>query len=87
VVLLESVGENFINKFPGNTVPSTRGVQKLIKKVRSTGSLLDKKPARKCHVLTKEIPDEIRAKLKHTPEKSVRYPAQETGISKLLINT
>jgi hypothetical protein len=33
-------------KHPGNTVPSRRGIHELIKKVRSTGSLLDKKSAR-----------------------------------------
>jgi hypothetical protein len=41
----------FRHKFPGNTVPSTRSFHELIKKLRSTESLLDKKPARKRHVL------------------------------------
>jgi hypothetical protein len=33
-------------KFPGITVPSTTGIHKLINKVWSTGSLLDKKPSK-----------------------------------------
>jgi hypothetical protein len=72
----------FCRKYPGNTVPSTRGIHKLIDKVRSTGSLLDKKPARKRRVLTEEKLDEIGARLEHTPHKSLRCLAQEMGISK-----
>jgi hypothetical protein len=37
----------FRSKFPGITFPSTTGIHKLIKKVRYTGSLLDKKSAKK----------------------------------------
>jgi hypothetical protein len=43
--------------------------------VRSTGSLLGKKPARKCHVLTHEKLDEIEARLEQTPQKSLRCPS------------
>jgi hypothetical protein len=42
------------HKFPRNTVPSTTDIRELIKEVRSTGSLLDKKPIRKCEVLTRQ---------------------------------
>jgi hypothetical protein len=62
---------------------STTGIHKLTKKVSSTGSLLDKKPAKKCHVLTEEKLDEIGARLEHTPQKSLRCLAQETSILKL----
>jgi hypothetical protein len=72
----------FCRKFPGVTIPSTTGIHKLIYKVRSTGSVLDKKPAKKCRVLTKEKLDEIKARLEHTPQKSLRHLAEETGISK-----
>jgi hypothetical protein len=74
----------FHHKFPGITVPSTTGIHKLNKKVRSTGSLLDKKPAKKkwC-VLTKEKLDDIRARLEYTPQKSLRHLPQETSILKL----
>jgi hypothetical protein len=44
----------FRRKFPGKIVPRTRGIHKLIKKFRSTGSLLDWNPARKRTVLTEE---------------------------------
>jgi hypothetical protein len=33
-------------------------------------------------VLTKEKLDEIKARLEHTPQKSLRHLAEETGISK-----
>jgi hypothetical protein len=70
-------------KFPGITVPSTSDIHELSNKVRSTGSLLDKKPAKKKYrVLTEEKLVEIRARLEHTPQKSLRRPAQKTGISK-----
>jgi hypothetical protein len=54
VVQLESVKRKFRCKFPGIMVPSTTDIHELITKVRSTGSLLDKKPAKKCSVLTEE---------------------------------
>jgi hypothetical protein len=37
----------FRRKFPGITVASTAGIHELTEKVRSAGSLLDKKPANK----------------------------------------
>jgi hypothetical protein len=49
----------FHRKFPGYTIPSTTGIYGFIKKVRSTGSLLDKKPATKLPVLTEEKLDEM----------------------------
>jgi hypothetical protein len=73
----------FCCKFPGITVPSIAGTYKLINKVRSTRSLLDKKPAKNRHVPTEEEIDKIRARLEHTPQKSLRCLAQETSISKL----
>jgi hypothetical protein len=54
VVPPESVGENFVMNFPGITVPSTTDIHKLKNKVRSTESLLDKKPVKKRRVLTEE---------------------------------
>jgi hypothetical protein len=70
----------FCRKFPGITVPSTTDIHKLIKNVRSTRSLLDKKLAKICSVLTEERLDEIGARLEHTPWKSLRRLAQETDI-------
>jgi hypothetical protein len=74
----------FCHKFLRNTVPSTRGIHELIKKIRSTGSLLDKKPARECYVLTEERLVEIGTRSEHTPQESLRYLVQKTSISKLL---
>jgi hypothetical protein len=68
-------------KFPGISVPSTTGIHKLINKVMSTGSLLDKKPAKNCRVLTEEKQYKIWARLEHTPLKSLRHLAQETSMS------
>jgi hypothetical protein len=42
-----------------------------VKKVRSTGSFLDKKYTRQNAVPTKEMLDEIGAKLEHLPHKSL----------------
>jgi hypothetical protein len=53
------VSEKISQKFPGYTIPSTTGIYGLIKKVRSTGPLLDKKPAIKLPVLTEEKLDEM----------------------------
>jgi hypothetical protein len=67
----------FQHKFPRITVPSTTDIHKLIEKVRFTGSLLDKKHAERCNVLNEEKLDEIRARLEHTPEKSLRRLAKK----------
>jgi hypothetical protein len=44
-------------KFPRVTVGRTTGIHEFINKVRSTGSLLDKKPTKKWCMLTKEKPE------------------------------
>jgi hypothetical protein len=62
----------FCRTFLVTTVPSTRGIHELTKKVRSTQSLVDKKPARKLCVLIKEKLDKVRARLEHTLRKSLR---------------
>jgi hypothetical protein len=43
---------------------------------------MDKKQKRKCRVLTEEKLDDIGARLEHTPRKSLKRLAQETGVSK-----
>jgi ribosomal protein S25 len=83
VVLLERVRENFTVNFPGSQFQAQQAsIHKPINKDTSTRLLLDKKPARKCCVLTEEKLDKIRAKLEHTSQKSLRHLAQETGILK-----
>jgi hypothetical protein len=74
VVLLETVKENFTINFPGcnskhNMHPYTY----------SSGSLLDKKPIKKC--VLKEKMDKIGARLE-IHHKSLRHLAQETANSK-----
>jgi transposase len=77
------VGEHFVVDFPGPQFQAQAASRKHIKKVRSTGSLLDKKPdKKKRRALTEEKLDEIGARLENTPKISVRRLAQETGISK-----
>jgi hypothetical protein len=56
----------FRRKFPGITVPNTTGIRELINRVRSTGSLLDKKHANKDRVLTEEELDKIWGRLEDT---------------------
>jgi hypothetical protein len=68
-------------KFPGNTVSSTGGIHKLIKKFRSLGHFWTRNMLQNAvRLLTKYRIK--KASFKHTPQKSVRCPAQETGISK-----
>jgi hypothetical protein len=53
-----------------------------MKKVRSTGSFLDKKYARQNAVLTEETLDEIGARLEHSLRKSLARLAQQAQLSK-----
>jgi hypothetical protein len=51
-------------------------------KLRTTGPLIDKKQKHKRRVLTEDKLDDRGAKLEHTPRKSLKRLAQETGVSK-----
>jgi hypothetical protein len=51
-------------------------------KVMYTGSILDKKPAKKRHMITEEKLDEVETRLEYTPQKSLRRLTKETGFSK-----
>jgi hypothetical protein len=64
---LKKCRRKFRPKFPGITVPSTTGIHELIKKVTSTGSVLDKGPAKKV-VVTEENLSEIWDRLGHSTE-------------------
>jgi hypothetical protein len=57
-------------------------ILRLVRKVRSTGSLLDKKYTRQNAVLTEEMLDEIGARLEQSPRKSLARKAQQAQISK-----
>jgi hypothetical protein len=66
VVLLESVGENFVISFPGSQFQAQASMNLLIKSSLLghfwTGNLL-----KKCYVQTEEKLDEILARLEKTP--------------------
>jgi transposase len=72
----------FRRKFCDERVPSRQAIHNLVNKVRSTGLLIDKKQKHKRRVLTEEKLDDIGARLEHTPTKSLKHLAQETGVSK-----
>jgi hypothetical protein len=54
----------------------------LVNKLKTTGSLLDKKLDRKQNVLTEQKLDDIAARLEPSPRKSLQQVAHETNVSK-----
>jgi hypothetical protein len=70
-------------KFPGESVPSRQSIHYLVNKLKTTGSLLDKKPDRKQNVLTEETLDNIGARLETSQRKFLKLPVQETGASRI----
>jgi hypothetical protein len=73
--VLESAGENFIINLPVTQFQSQETFINLLKKSRSTGSLPDKKPARKYNVLMEEKLDEMGDRLEHKTQKSLKHLA------------
>ncbi|PSN34968.1 hypothetical protein C0J52_24961 [Blattella germanica] len=71
----------FRNKFPNRPVPTATAIKNLAKKFNETGSVINKKIKRTRHVLTEEKLDDIAERLEHSPKKSLKRLAQETGIS------
>jgi hypothetical protein len=71
MVSLGSVGENFIVNPPESQFQAQHTSMNLLMK----SGLLDKKPAKKFHVLTEAKVDEVRARLECTPQKSLRCVA------------
>jgi hypothetical protein len=69
-------------KFRDERVPSRKTIHNLVNELRSTGLLIDKKKKHKRRVLTGEKSDDIGARLKYTPRKSLTRLAQETGVWK-----
>jgi hypothetical protein len=78
----ESCKRKFRRRYPGVRIPASSTILRLVKKVRSTGSLLDKKYTRQNAVLTEETLDKIGARLEHSPRKSLARLAQEAQVSK-----
>jgi transposase len=72
----------FQRKFHAERVPSRQTIHNLVNKLRTTGFLIDKKTKHKHRGLPEEKLDEIGARLEHTPRKSLKHLAQETGVSK-----
>lgn len=85
---VRTVRRRFAHKFQDVTIPHRKTIHAIVNKVRQTGSLLDKKrTVSKRRVLTEEKLDEVGARLEHSPQKSLRLIAQETGISKTSART
>jgi hypothetical protein len=57
-------------------------ILRLVRKVRSTGSFLEKKHTRQNAVLTEEMLDETGATLEHSPRKSLARLTQQAQVSK-----
>jgi hypothetical protein len=69
----------FRRKFRNERTRQT--IQNLMNKLRTTGLLIDKKETPKCRVLTEEKLGDIGVRLEHTPRKSLKLLARETGLS------
>jgi transposase len=69
-------------KFCEERVPSRQTIHNLVNKLRKTELVIDKKQKHKRRVLTEEKLDDMGARLEHTPKKSLKRLAQETGVSK-----
>jgi hypothetical protein len=72
----------FRRRYPGVCIPALSMILRLVKKVHSTGSFLDKKCTRQTAVLTEEVLDEIGARLERSPRKSLARFAQQAQVSK-----
>jgi hypothetical protein len=79
---INRVKRRFRSRYPGVRIPASSTILRLVKKVRSTGSFLDKKYTRQNAVLTDETLDEIGARLEHSPRKSLARLAQQAQVSK-----
>jgi hypothetical protein len=72
----------FCHRYPGVRIPLHQRFWDWWKKVRSTGSFLDKKYTWQNAVLTEETLDETGARLEHSPRKSLAQLAQQAQVSK-----
>jgi hypothetical protein len=78
----KSCKRRFRRRYPGVRIPASSTILRLVRKVHSAGSFLDKKYTRQNAVLTKETLDEIGAGLEHLPCKSLARLAQQAQVSK-----
>jgi hypothetical protein len=72
----------FLRKFLDERVPSRQTIHNLVNKLKTTGHLIDKTLKHKLRMLTEVKLDNIGARLEHTPIKSLKRLAQETGMLK-----
>jgi hypothetical protein len=72
----------FRRRYLGVRSPASSTILRLAKKVRSSGSFLDKKYTRQNAMLTEEMLDEIGASLEHSPRKSLTRLAQQAQVSR-----
>jgi transposase len=76
----KSCERRFRCRYPGIRIPTSSTILRLVKKVRSTGSFLDKKYTRQNAVLTEETLDEIGSRLEHSPCKSLARLAKQAQV-------
>jgi hypothetical protein len=76
----KSCERRFRRRHPAVRIPALSTILRLVKKVRSSGSFLDKKYTRQNAVLTEETLDEVGARLEHSPRKSLARLAQQAQI-------
>jgi hypothetical protein len=74
--------QKFWRNIHDERVPSRQKVHNLVNKLRTAGLLINKKHKQRCWVLTEEKLDDIGTRLEHTPRRSLKHLAQETGVSK-----
>jgi hypothetical protein len=72
--------QSFVEKF-GRQAPVKSAFEKMIKKFRKTGSLLDKNRNRRRSVLTPGMLQDIQKAITRSPQKSLRKLSAQTGIS------
>jgi hypothetical protein len=72
----------FRRRYPGVRIPASSTILRLMIKVLSTGSFLDKKYTIQNDVLTEETLNETGARLEHLPRKSLAQLAQQAQVSK-----
>jgi hypothetical protein len=78
----KSCKRRFHRRYPGVCIPASSAILRLVKKVRSAGSFVNKKYTRQNAMLTEETLDEIGARLEHSPRKSLARLDQQAQVSK-----
>lgn len=69
------------DQFPTAQVPSKEAIRKLVDKFRTTGSVINQKHNRRPSRITENTVEEIRQRMLHSPNKSIRRLSLETGLS------